>query len=357
MRTEEIVGKVFTRTFMGYDIEQVDVFLDEVIECIEQYEAEKREMLTAMEYLLKKLENGRKLPIAEMRKAIDSGKPPKKRAATADRKGAVKTVKTKQKRADGNSVRAEKPAGEQTETKAAARSILRGSANGVPKPVRAPKVKRVAKAEPAQPEGGAGESIADKTTRDDWLEELLGNLSERDQQGYPAKAAEPAAADGVDPKDATPKHASANNAEARGPKAPDAFVRTPVVKKADSAEPKVSNGRLSKDDGPKHAFEGGVSDRISKAPDPLVRPSAVRKADSVEPATARPAAKTTFGSNQPEAVRAPQKPDYSFDRATTMPETPAGPANAERPDQAGGTVPVAGEQPNQRPDENASERT
>ena len=73
MRTEDIVNKVFARSFMGYDIEQVDRFLDEVIESLERYEAEKKEMLTAMEYLLGKLEKGQKLPLAEMRKAIDSG--------------------------------------------------------------------------------------------------------------------------------------------------------------------------------------------------------------------------------------------------------------------------------------------
>ena len=74
MRTDEIVNKVFTRSFMGYDIEQVDVFLDEVIETLERYEAEKREMLSAMEYLMKKLEHGQKIPLSDMKKAIDSGR-------------------------------------------------------------------------------------------------------------------------------------------------------------------------------------------------------------------------------------------------------------------------------------------
>ena len=69
MRIDEIVNKVFTRSFMGYDIEQVDVFLDEVIETLERYEAEKREMLSAMEYLMKKLEHGQKMPLSDMKKA------------------------------------------------------------------------------------------------------------------------------------------------------------------------------------------------------------------------------------------------------------------------------------------------
>ena len=55
MRVEDIVNKVFARSFMGYDIEQVDLFLDEIIERFEQYESEKKEMLLAMEYLLNKL--------------------------------------------------------------------------------------------------------------------------------------------------------------------------------------------------------------------------------------------------------------------------------------------------------------
>ena len=71
MRTDEIVNKVFTRSFMGYDIEQVDLFLDEIIETLERYEAEKREMLSAMEYLMKKLERGQKMPLSDMKKAID----------------------------------------------------------------------------------------------------------------------------------------------------------------------------------------------------------------------------------------------------------------------------------------------
>jgi DivIVA domain-containing protein len=72
MRIDEIVNQVFTRSFMGYDIEQVDVFLDEVIETLERYEAEKQEMLAAMEYLMKKLERGQKMPFADMKKAIDN---------------------------------------------------------------------------------------------------------------------------------------------------------------------------------------------------------------------------------------------------------------------------------------------
>jgi len=52
----DIVNKKFSRAFMGYDMREVDAFLDELIDQIELYEREKQEMMTAMEYLLRELE-------------------------------------------------------------------------------------------------------------------------------------------------------------------------------------------------------------------------------------------------------------------------------------------------------------
>ena len=56
MRTEDIVTKAFSRSFLGYDMQEVDEFLDQVIDKIDRMEDERREMLIAMEYLLTKLE-------------------------------------------------------------------------------------------------------------------------------------------------------------------------------------------------------------------------------------------------------------------------------------------------------------
>lgn len=56
IRISDIVKKEFTRSFMGYDMREVDLFLDEIIEQMETYERERQEMLTAMEYLLRELE-------------------------------------------------------------------------------------------------------------------------------------------------------------------------------------------------------------------------------------------------------------------------------------------------------------
>lgn len=55
-KIEDIVKKEFSRSFMGYDMREVDYFLDEIIEQMETYERERQEMLTAMEYLLRELE-------------------------------------------------------------------------------------------------------------------------------------------------------------------------------------------------------------------------------------------------------------------------------------------------------------
>lgn len=193
MRTDDIVNKVFTRSFMGYDIEQVDLFLDEVIERFEQCEAEKKEMLLAMEYLLNKLERNEKLPITEMRKAIDSGKTQKKRLPVNTRLNAPQAV----------GVPVEKPAKKQEETKPA-RSIARGAQP--PKPQRAPKVSRV-RTEPeqfsdkppkeaamtqnqatnalgTQPSEEKGTNETEAPAAENWLDELLMNLSERDRAGF-----------------------------------------------------------------------------------------------------------------------------------------------------------------------------
>jgi DivIVA domain-containing protein len=175
MRTDEIVNQVFTRSFMGYDIEQVDGFLDEVIETLERYEAEKREMLAAMEYLMKKLEHGQKMPLADMKKAIDSGRSQTKPALT-----------------EGEQPRDDEP-------KTGARSIARG--NGASKTMRAPKVSRVKGEEEAKtqiieeakaviPQQELTQEQADRrakrmsTAAVNWLDELLINIAEHETLDY-----------------------------------------------------------------------------------------------------------------------------------------------------------------------------
>ncbi|MDP3447562.1 MAG: DivIVA domain-containing protein [Eubacteriales bacterium] len=196
MRTDEIVNQVFARSFMGYEIEQVDVFLDEVIETLERYEAEKREMLAAMEYLMKKLERGQKIPFADMKKAIDSGRSQAKPSL---------------------------PEGEQArddEQKTAARSIARGN-GGANKSMRAPKVSRVKGEEDAKAqiieEAKAAIPLQELTPEEadkrakrmssaaaNWLDELLINIAEHESLDYDnplqgASATQPQPAANVEP--------------------------------------------------------------------------------------------------------------------------------------------------------------
>lgn len=169
MRTEEIVEKVFARSFMGYDIEQVDVFLDEVIEALERYEAEKQEMLNAMEYLMRKLERGQQVPLSDMKKAIDSGRAQPKKEAQASH---------------------------MEEAKPAARSIARTAGS---KPMRAPKVSRIKseqetkeriireaqEAQPALPPEEAEERAKIvAAAAANWLDELLINISDHESADF-----------------------------------------------------------------------------------------------------------------------------------------------------------------------------
>lgn len=172
MRIDEIVNHVFTRSFMGYDIEQVDFFLDEIIETLERYEAEKREMLAAMEYLMKQVEHGQQIPLSDMKKAIDSG------------------------RSQGKS---SLPNGQRDDEQKTARSIARG--NGAAKPMRAPKISRVKGEEEAKaqiieeakaaiPQQELTQGEADKRAKRmssaavNWLDELLINIAEHEAIDY-----------------------------------------------------------------------------------------------------------------------------------------------------------------------------
>ena len=57
MTVEAIANKSFRRTFLGYDLEQVDDFLDEIIRQIQQMEQERRELTDTIDYLVGELKN------------------------------------------------------------------------------------------------------------------------------------------------------------------------------------------------------------------------------------------------------------------------------------------------------------
>ncbi len=63
MTVEAIANKSFRRTFLGYDLEQVDDFLDEIIRQIQQMEQERRELTDTIDYLLGELRNAGIVPM------------------------------------------------------------------------------------------------------------------------------------------------------------------------------------------------------------------------------------------------------------------------------------------------------
>ena len=63
MTVEAIANKSFRRTFLGYDLEQVDDFLDEIIRQMQQMEQERRELTDTIDYLVGELKNAGIVPM------------------------------------------------------------------------------------------------------------------------------------------------------------------------------------------------------------------------------------------------------------------------------------------------------
>ena len=63
MTVEAIANKSFRRTFLGYDLEEVDDFLDEIIRQIQQMEQERRELTDTIDYLVGELKNAGIVPV------------------------------------------------------------------------------------------------------------------------------------------------------------------------------------------------------------------------------------------------------------------------------------------------------
>ena len=62
MSVEAIANKSFRRTFLGYDLEQVDDFLDQIIQQLPQMEQERRELTDTIDYLVGELKNAGIVP-------------------------------------------------------------------------------------------------------------------------------------------------------------------------------------------------------------------------------------------------------------------------------------------------------
>ena len=60
LRPEDLITKQFRKTLLGYDPEQVDAFLDELIEQLTNMEAERREMTDTIDRLAVELSEANK---------------------------------------------------------------------------------------------------------------------------------------------------------------------------------------------------------------------------------------------------------------------------------------------------------
>ena len=70
IKAENIVNKEFRKSLFGYDREDVDKYLDELIVQLRQMEDERKEMVSTIEYLVSELgalgaEDARREPVVE----------------------------------------------------------------------------------------------------------------------------------------------------------------------------------------------------------------------------------------------------------------------------------------------------
>jgi len=55
LKADDVIKQRFTKVFRGYDVEEVDLFLDEVIRTIEAFEIERDNLLAQIEALSNKI--------------------------------------------------------------------------------------------------------------------------------------------------------------------------------------------------------------------------------------------------------------------------------------------------------------
>ena len=102
IKAENIVNKEFRKSLFGYDREDVDRYLDELIVQLRQMEDERKEMVATIEYLVAEVTGQNKLnqmpdnvvvPVSPHATVTDEDR---RRAAEADAPPSVKPEKTEE---------------------------------------------------------------------------------------------------------------------------------------------------------------------------------------------------------------------------------------------------------------------
>lgn len=57
--SKDVAKKSFTKAFRGYDVQEVDLYLDEIIKVLANYEEERDMLLSRIEALLDELEKNK----------------------------------------------------------------------------------------------------------------------------------------------------------------------------------------------------------------------------------------------------------------------------------------------------------
>lgn len=150
IKTSDIVNKVFSKAFMGYDVREVDAFLDDIIDELERVTAERREMANVLESLMGEVERlgGASIPAAKAAELAGGSaqglQPPERRSIGSPATRRVQTVRIGAAQKNGQDA-SPQPVALEMETgaaaprrKAAEAELKRAGAMQEPSPAAAP---------------------------------------------------------------------------------------------------------------------------------------------------------------------------------------------------------------------------
>ena len=125
MRADDIVRQRFTKVFRGYDVQEVDLFLDEVIRSMDTLEKERNQLLARLEMLLRELDRAEQALAARQESTAEAFSRVQELPEKSDTEvqtanvalGLAQKEKSVSPQATGETPMSPKPAAEFSETK------------------------------------------------------------------------------------------------------------------------------------------------------------------------------------------------------------------------------------------------